>query len=65
MGPNIPPLFTLVNYVPKKSLTNSGSLISHSPSPTKPTRGVKSSRAKSEAEEDDAARFFGQNILKE
>jgi len=39
--------------------TNSGSgdlIAMNSPSPTKPTRGVKSSRAKSEAEEDDAAR---------
>jgi len=37
--------------------TNSGDLIAmNSPSPTKPTRGVKSSRAKNEAEEDDAAR---------
>jgi len=37
--------------------TNSGDLIAmNSPSPTKPTRGVKSSRNKSEAEEDDAAR---------
>ena len=44
----------------KKLLKNSENMILYSPSPTKPTRGLKSnaSRTASAAEEDDAARFF-------